>query len=343
MTQLCLGLRDTVAKMLPYVKERDDRWISWTKDVYGLPEQILRDSISHGDDSAFLVILIYAARHVIRTEPWKWELLPSISKFNILNTQPGLRNEFCALWNDIIRRARAAPYPHIRILSGIRHLYIALHQGTDAAPTTFDASTSSDDPDLENLRVYPLCNIPAHHADSTGLPPTQLDESHRDIPHPSHPESQLYLGDSAAAQHADEANIVQGPPSSAGHAHARSRGSPFTPPTALPEPLSPRPKVIADPSIHERTEMTALDLSPLTSRKVSHHSRQPSLSTTDVVYAEQPTRVIMVTGRRASQAGTETLHTLSHPDPVPVTVTPSTVSHPPSISVRRPGDVVHTF
>jgi len=335
--------RYAAAKMLPYVQKRDDRWIAFTKDVYGLPEQILRDNISRGGDSIFLAILIHASRHVIRTEPWKWELLPSISKFNILNTHPGLRIEFCALWNDIIRRARAAPYPHIRILSGIRHLYIALHQGTDAAPTAFDASTSSDDPDLENLRVYPLCNIPTHHADTTAPPPTQFDESHRDIPHPFHAESQPYPGDSATAQRTDEVNIAQGPPSSADHAYARSQGLAFTPPTALPEPPSPQPNVIADPSIHEYTEAMAHDLSPLISRKASHHSHQSSLSTADVVYAEQPMRVILATGRGASPAGTETLHTLPHPGPVPVTVAPSTVSRPPYISVRRSGDVVNTF
>ena len=315
----------TVAKMLPYVQEHDDRWISCTKDVYGLSERVLREHLSKGDDSVFLAILIHAARHVIRTEPWKWELLQSISKFNILHTDPGLRNEFCALWNDIVRRARTVPYPHIRILSGIRHLYITLHQGTDAAPTSFDASTPPDDPDLENLRVYPLCNIAAHHADSNAPASTQrLDEPLHSLSHPSHSESQLYPGGSTAAQQVDKATVTRGPRSSLGHPHIRS------PPTILPKPLARQANMISDP------ETEALDLNPLIPGNVSHLSSQSSLSTTDDVHTKEPIRAIASTGGEVSQVGRATLHALPYPDPVPVTAAPST-------SVHRQGDAVDPF
>jgi hypothetical protein len=89
--------RYTVAKMLPYIQERDDRWIASSHDIYGLPERILRGYISHGDDSVQLAIFNHAARHVLLGELGKWELLPSISKFDIRNTVPGLQHEFCAL------------------------------------------------------------------------------------------------------------------------------------------------------------------------------------------------------------------------------------------------------
>jgi hypothetical protein len=317
--------RYTVAKMLPYVQEHDDRWITYTKDVYGLSESVLRDHMLQGDDSVFLAILIHAARHIIRTEPWKWGLLPSISKFNILHTHPGLRNEFCALWNDIVRRARTVPYPHIRILSGIRHLYIALHQGTDAAPIAFDASTPSDDPDLENLRVYPLCNIAAHHADSNAPASTQrLDEPHHSTSHLSHSEIRLYPGGSTATQQVDKANVTPGPRSSSDPAHARS------PPAILPEPLALQANVISDP------ETVDLDLNPLIPGNVSHLSSQSSLSATDGMHTKEPIRVIPVTGGKASRAGRATLHALPYPDPVPVTAVPST-------SVHRQGDIVDTF
>ena len=317
--------RYTVAKMLPYVQEHDDRWIACTKDVYGLSERILRDHVSRGDDSVFLAILIHAAGHIIRTEPWKWELLLSISKFNILHTHPGLRNEFCALWNDVVRRARTVPYPHIRILSGIRHLYIALHQGTDAAPIAFDASTPSDDPDLENLRVYPLCNIGAHHAHSNAPASIQLlDEPRHSISHPSHSESQLYPSGSTAAQQVDEANVTPGPRSSSDYTHARS------PPTIRPEPLTLQANVISDP------ETVALHLNPLVPGNVSHLSSRSSLYTTDDMHTKEPIPVTPVAGGKASRAGRATLHALPYPDPVPVTAAPST-------SVHRQGDVVDTF
>ena len=97
--------RYTLAKMLPYVRERDERWITLAQDVFGLPERLLRDHIAHGDDSVLLVILICAARRVISREPEKWEMLSSISQFDILKTLPELQNDFCSLWNEIVRTA----------------------------------------------------------------------------------------------------------------------------------------------------------------------------------------------------------------------------------------------
>jgi len=125
--------RYTVAKVLPYIRERDNRWVAFAQDVFGLPERFLRDHIAHGDDSVLLVILICAARQVISTEPWKWEMLSSISRFDILNARPEVQNHFCSLWNEIIQEAseRKDHHDHLDVLRGIRHLYIALHQGTD--------------------------------------------------------------------------------------------------------------------------------------------------------------------------------------------------------------------
>jgi len=185
--------RYTVAKMLPYVRERDDRWVTSTHDMYGLPEHILRGYISLGDDSVLLAILNHAARRIIRTELRTWEILPSISKFDIHNTSPGLRNEFCALWNDIVLKASTTP-DHVLILAGIRHFYVALHQDTDDAPTAFDASTPSDDPVLDNPESYPSCNVASHYPDSTPrpLPFTLLKEPHNTFPHQLPSESQLY-------------------------------------------------------------------------------------------------------------------------------------------------------
>jgi len=88
--------------MLPYVRERNDRWIELAQDVFPLPKGILHDYIDHGDDSVMLAILICAARQVISTEPCKWEMLPSISKFDILNTHPGLKYQFCSLWKGVM-------------------------------------------------------------------------------------------------------------------------------------------------------------------------------------------------------------------------------------------------
>ena len=183
--------RYTVAKMLPYIKERDDSWIASSRDIYGFPEHILRDYISHGDDSVLLAIFNHAARRIIRKDPRKWEMLPSISKFDIRNTVPGLQTEFCALWDDMVREASMTPY-HVPILRGIRHFYITLHQGTDAAPTVFDASTLSGDAVLNYPSSYPLCNVAAHHPDAAALPSTLLEEPHNAFSHQSRSECRLY-------------------------------------------------------------------------------------------------------------------------------------------------------
>ncbi|KAH9970877.1 hypothetical protein BGW80DRAFT_528950 [Lactifluus volemus] len=87
-----------------------------------------------------------------------------VSKFDIQNTLPGLRHDFCALWNEITREAHddQSSILSCRILWPIRHVYISLHQGIDSALTAFDADTVhrrifSEPPS------YPLCKIPDHH------------------------------------------------------------------------------------------------------------------------------------------------------------------------------------
>ena len=266
--------RYTVSKMLPYIKKRDDRWIASAHDIYGLPEHILRGYISRGDDSVLLAIFNHAVRNVLLTDVSKWEMLSSISKFDICNTVPGLQHEFCAQWNLIIQIASTTPYL-VRILGGIRQPYIALHQGTDAAPTAFDASTPSDDIILDDLRSYPSCNVAAHHPDTAAFP------------HQSHSESQLLADGSTAVQQAAEVNVTLQHPSSTDQAPPPySEESLLPPPTTAPGLFSPQADVVASPSIHEYAETIAPDLIPLISM-VTHLPHQPPLSTADVVHAEE--------------------------------------------------------
>ena len=333
--------RYTVAKMLPYIRERDDRWIASAHDIYGLPEHILRDYISLGDDSVLLAIFNHAARHILRAELRKWEMLPSISKFDIRNTIPGLRNEFCALWNDVVREASTTP-DHVMILGGIRHLYIALHQDTDDAPTAFDGFTPSDDPVLDNPESYPSCNVASHYLVSKSLPFTPLKLSHdtfRSFPHQSPSESQLYAGGSTAAEKSSGVDVTLRLTSSTDQATPpQYQETSPSPSPIVAEPFPPQANVVADAAIHKCTETTALNLNLIVSEEVTHLSRQPSPSTTDAVSAEEPIPDIPVTGRQNSQVGAAALHNLPHPGPVPVTVAPLAVSRPPR-SMSRPGDV----
>src|SRR5216683_1941052 len=95
------------------------------------------------------------------------------------------KNKFCSLWNEVVQKAEGGQSHYVRVLRAIRHLYIALHQGTDAAPTAFDASTAYFDSILDQLSSYPSCNIPSHHSNSSVLPETQLDDPPDGSPHPS--------------------------------------------------------------------------------------------------------------------------------------------------------------
>jgi hypothetical protein len=159
-----------VAGIIATVQERDSHWEALVKDQLGISEDVLQDYLAHGD-SVLLANLIHYNRQCVRfghvDDCIVWPLLVvqrTISQFDIRNTLPGLQHAFCAFWNEIARRAaRESNFLSFYILKPFRHLYIALHQDTDAAPTAFDASTHDNDPIFEQVSSYPLCNIPSHH------------------------------------------------------------------------------------------------------------------------------------------------------------------------------------
>jgi hypothetical protein len=132
------------------------------------------------------------------------------SKLDVCNTHPRLQHEFCTLWNEIVQKAmkegpRSSKFVHI--LKRIRHPYIALHQGTDAAPTAFSASTDDLDQILRWPRSYPLCSLAGHHPDST---------PHVSLPFPTpnvSPPTPTDRGNTASRQ-AEQLNNAIEPPSS---------------------------------------------------------------------------------------------------------------------------------
>jgi hypothetical protein len=170
-----LAVQRIIAHIIARVRERDDRWTTLVKEEFRVPNDVLRDSHAHGD-SVLLFILIHISRESIRVGSWTFEILSSLSKFNIRNALPGLQHEFCSLWNEIAQKAGdQGPFStSARILRDIRHLYIALHRGTDFAPIAFSASTGGLDSILERPLMYPQCDIPSHRPDSTTRVPVAL-------------------------------------------------------------------------------------------------------------------------------------------------------------------------
>ena len=299
--------RYTVAKMLPYVRERNDRWIELTQDIFRSPKGILREYIAHGDDSVMLVILIYAARQVIITEPRQWELLSSISKFDILKTLSGLQNEFCSLWNEIVQEAWLRGHHHLDILRGIRHLYIDLHQSTDCAPMFFDASTPDDDFALYNVASYLKCTISAHRSESTVPLLPRLEGPHDPSP----------------------------PPSPSAPLHSQEFSSPS--PDTVPKHIAPEANPATLSSIHESIETVTLDTTRLVVTDVSYSSYQSSpptasLTANTVRSHHRTTDVPINQMDQASRTPGATFHTLPQSDAVPVVVAPSAVPSAPGDS-----------
>jgi Family of unknown function (DUF6535) len=181
--ETALSAQLIVAGIIAKASERDNRWKGLVMDQLGISGVELLDYLAHGD-SVLLANWIHVTRQLCRLyDEFSWmgyELSPiheMISEFDIQTTLPVLQHDFCALWNEIVldirKSANAAFFP--RILRPIRRFYIALHQGTDAAPTAFDASTANHDPILSSSSSYPLCNIPGHHSHIDNAPATAED------------------------------------------------------------------------------------------------------------------------------------------------------------------------
>ena len=181
------------------IQRHDDSWFKLASKELGIPESSLREYAGHGD-SLSLVVLIYVTRQQfihIRNPLWPSyemsDVLRAASKFNVHSTIPELQHEFCALWNQMVQeRGNGSP---LHTLAPIRNLYIALHRGTNSAPTRFSPSTGDDNLNLSMSTTYPLCKVIGHihHSSaSTMFPPIDVDNSFTTVPLPnnSHPTRQ---------------------------------------------------------------------------------------------------------------------------------------------------------
>ncbi|KAH9987817.1 hypothetical protein BJV77DRAFT_1161235 [Russula vinacea] len=190
--------RVEVARSLASLQERDDAWIAFASDMCGLAADDLRDDIAHGGDNACRGS--YRIRHT--------------------SYLPRLQNDFCKLWNEFAEEAKVQGYPGnipVSILRLIRHLYIALHQGTDSAPTIFSSSTDDSDNILRLPLSYPSCNIANHHPGSTAYVPVPDSRNDPMSTHPGNsPDASPYYitsGESTVSRHLTESSITAGPPS----------------------------------------------------------------------------------------------------------------------------------
>jgi len=154
-----------MAQIVAHVREGDDRWTALALDHLGVQEGVLRNYLTHGD-SLSLANLIQFTRHADCSKFFACRVVAQLPEFDICNTLPELQHEFCALWNQVVQEVQsgyANSWP-VWILTWLRHYYIALHRGTEAAPTAFSESTDPLDNILYEPSSYPLCNLPSHRS-----------------------------------------------------------------------------------------------------------------------------------------------------------------------------------
>jgi hypothetical protein len=172
-----MKIRAIVLSVIARAQRRDDLWFAMASDEMVVPESVLRNHATHGNDLSLAILLHVVRQQFSFFDEWSWpwiefsKVLEATSKFDVLDTSPELQHEFCALWNEVppdedytfLSSKQASKY----ILRPIRNIYLTLHLHTDSAPTAFDASTGDDDLILWYSFPYPKCNIPDHHPDPT--------------------------------------------------------------------------------------------------------------------------------------------------------------------------------
>jgi hypothetical protein len=164
-----------VSAMTARPQQRDDPWfMRVVPNALGIQETVLRDHATNGDSLSLAILNYVTCQQFVYFWYSSWPkydfraVLEAASKFNAQDTSPELQHEFCALWNQIVLKAQKDNDRTMAwyILRPIHHIYIALHHGTDSAPTHFSSSTHKWDKTFKVPSSYPMCNV-AGHVDDT--------------------------------------------------------------------------------------------------------------------------------------------------------------------------------
>jgi hypothetical protein len=165
-----VAVQTIASAILVRARKRDDSWFALAAKQLDISEPVLR-GFAVSDNSVSLANLVYMTRGLFsllcegKTLDLGSIALEAVSGFNIRETSLELQQDFCALWNEIVNRGNSLDAREI--LKYLRHVYVALHQGTDAAPTLFSETTHDLAWVLNESSSYPMCNLPDHHRDST--------------------------------------------------------------------------------------------------------------------------------------------------------------------------------
>ena len=340
-------VRRIAARIIAHPQDRDDRWTKLVKEAFDIPDGVIRDYVAHGD-SMLLAILNHVTRKALRVGRSEQDVLKSISKFDIRNTAAELRYDFCALWNEIVQEARNEGFGSTptQILAGIRHLFITLHQGTNAAPNQFPApldSIADSDTILSRPSSYPLCNIPGHRPNSASQdfaiatpinPPPQFRiPSHSEpvigVSIVQRPQSSLKLRRTQSCFHLPTVTL----PTRPGHPHISSP----RPALVTPPPLTNSPDVVTKDAMPDFADNSAISGTADPTHGSSSSSGptvqqvEETRTTPPVVFGALPTPIptpaISATLPSSMDPVTAQTHFLHHPPGAPtLTTTPLPVS-----------------
>jgi hypothetical protein len=170
------------------IQQRDDSWFHLAPDHLGISETVLRSHAAQGDNLS-LAILIHVTRQQfshIQNSSWPSDTISNVleaaSNFNVQDTSSELQHEFCAIWNQVVRKAQNGNDWKIPedILKPIRQVYIRLHLGTNSAPANFSASTPEGNNILFDPHAYPVCNVTGHVHDGSASVTFPHPVPHRD-------------------------------------------------------------------------------------------------------------------------------------------------------------------
>jgi len=155
-----LRVRRIIACIIACARGRDESWMMLIEDEFGVQDRVLRDYIARGNSPLLATLTHVIRQSLVGNQRSQQEVLRSLSEFDIIDTLPGLRHNFCAVWNELVQEARNRTDPGfpIEILREIRHLYISLHEGADSYAVPIDEPA---------FNLYPFCNIASHHRHST--------------------------------------------------------------------------------------------------------------------------------------------------------------------------------
>jgi hypothetical protein len=173
---ICSGI---VAK----ARRRDDSWFAFASDEMVILEPDLRAYAAHGKSLSLAIFIHLARQQFSHFGDSSWPeaefskvLGEAASKFKVQHTLPELQHKFCALWNEIVLKARTDNNNWTiagNILGQMRGIYNTLHPETGSATTRPPAPAPA--PGTDNVVTHPACNVPDHIPSAASAPTILFD------------------------------------------------------------------------------------------------------------------------------------------------------------------------